>query len=93
MTNARVEISWASNNEAATTLPGRQEQGYGFACGDEVGEVAGATGLALPAGKTLAPDWGAEDEPGDGIAAGAAGEVCCFISSRRKALSTVFLWA
>ena len=56
VTNARVEISWASNNEAATTLPGRQEQGYGFACGDEIGEVAGASGLALPARKTPAPD-------------------------------------
>ena len=64
---------------------------FGEVAGEVVGD--GAAGVPLPAGKTLAPDWGAEEEPGDGIVAGAAGEVCCFISSRRKALSTVFLWA
>jgi hypothetical protein len=60
---------------------------YGFCCAGGVGE---ATGLALPAGRTPAPESGAGDELGDGCAAAGVGEVapavCCFINSRRNAL-------
>ena len=70
---------------------------YGFSCGDGAGEDAGVTGVALLAGKTPAPESGAGEEAGDAAVAGDAGDVCgaacVFISSRRNALSAVFLWA
>src|SRR5439155_15464557 len=65
----------------------------GFA--EAAGEAAGGV---VPAGKTPAPESGAGEAPGDvwGTVVG-AGEACgarwVFISSRRKALSAVLLWA
>ena len=71
------------------------------ATGAAVGETAAGdeelTGLALPGGKTPAPESGTGEEPGDAVVAGDAGDVCgaacVFISSRRNALSAVLLWA
>jgi len=67
------------------------------ACAIGDGEVAG---LALPAGKTPAPESAAGEETGEGetCAAVADGEAwvapCDFISSRLNALSlVVLLWA
>jgi len=71
--------------------------GEAVACAIGDGEVAG---LALPAGKTPAPEPGAGEETGEGeaCAAVADGEAwvapCDFMSSRRRALSpAVLLWA
>ena len=50
-----------------------------------------ATGVALPAGLTPAPESGAAEETGDGWAAAGDGEtaapVCSFNNSRRRLLS------
>lgn len=86
---------------------GQRRSDYGFA-GDPAADAGETAGVVVPAGNTPAPESGAAEAAGEasaGVVDGedigddfaAAGDVCgapwVFISSRRKALSAVPLWA
>jgi len=83
--------------------PYRCEGSINYNCGFGKEAAGEATGVALPGGKTPAPESGAGEDDGEpagaaGVAevageAAPAGAVCCFISSRRNVLSPLALRA
>src|SRR5437016_13903380 len=89
-------ISNHLDRAALTQRRVRATTDYCLGFGEAGGAVgAGATGVALPAGTTPAPEAGAADPDGFAAAGNAGGSaaLCCLSSSCRSPVSGLALWA